>query len=121
MVKKINFKIIHKKLYIKKITKNHNQLRLHIYKSNKHIYTQIINDFLRKTIGFSSSRTKSIKILKKAYKLSPIKISYVIGQYLAKQVLILRIQILSLDKRNYRFHGWVKSLISGIKNVGIKF
>lgn len=121
MVKKINYKVIHKKLYIKKITKNYNQLRLHIYRSNKHIYAQIINDYLRKTIGFSNSQTKNIKILKRAYKFSSTKISYVIGQYLAKQILILGIKTLSLDKRNYRFHGWVKFLIFGIKSVGINF
>lgn len=121
MVKKINYQVIHKKLYIKTITKNYKQLRLHIFRSNNHIYTQIINDLVRKTISFSSTRTKNIKILKKAYKLSPIKISYVIGQYLGKKVLTLGVKTLSLDKKNYKFHGWVKSIVSGIKSVGINF
>ncbi len=85
------------------------------------MYAQVINDLIRKTINFSSTRTKNIKILKKAYKLSPKKISYVLGQYLGKQVLILGIKTLSLDKRNYKFHGWVKLLISGIKSVGLNF
>ncbi len=121
MIKKYNTSIINKKQYLKIITKNYKTLRLCIYKSNNHLYGQIINDLFNITLTSSSTLNKIIRTLKKIYKYSPIFISYIVGQCLGKKALILGIKYLSLDKNKFRFHGKIKALILGIKSTGILF
>lgn len=121
MIKKYNTSLINKKQYLKIITKNYKELRLCIYKSNTHLYAQIINDLFNITLTSASTLNKMIRTLKKTYKYSPIFISYLVGQSLGKKALFLGIKYFSLDKNKFHFHGKIKAFILGIRSTGILF
>jgi large subunit ribosomal protein L18 len=108
-----------KKRYLKKINQNFNKLRLSIYRSNKHIYGQIIDDSLGKTITSSNTLKKSIKQNRKEFKLPLKKISFFAGQILGNRAIIFGISNVVLDCKQFRFHGNIKNFVLGIKSTGI--
>lgn len=111
--------ILKKKRYLKKINQNFKKLRLSIYKSNKHLYGQIIDDSLRKTLISSNTLKKNIKQIKNQFKLPLKNISFFAGQILGNKAIILGISNIVLDCKYFRFHGNIKSFILGVKSTGI--
>lgn len=89
--------------------------RLSIYKSNKAIYGQLINDEQGHTLVASSSRT-----LAKQEGTSIDKASKV-GEILAKQALVRGISTIVFDRSGYIYHGQVKALAEGARAQGLKF
>lgn len=102
-----------------KIRGTREQPRLSIYRSNKFIYAQIIDDEKGKTIlGVSEKnltkilKEKSIKKTEKARKL---------GLLLAKKALKKKIRKVVFDRGSYAYHGRVKAFAEGAREGGLKF
>ena len=92
--------------------------RLSVFRSNKEIYCQLIDDVNGKTIVQTSSRDKSISDLKLK---SNIEISFNVGKSVAEQALKKGIDKIKFDRGGYLYHGRVKSLADGAREGGLKF
>lgn len=90
--------------------------RLSVYKSNKRIYAQLIDDNSGKTIiGISSSAIKS------GSKVSKLEISKKLGELIAQKAKLKKISEVVFDRGGYRYHGRVKALAEGAREGGLKF
>ena len=92
--------------------------RLSVFRSNKEIYCQLIDDVNGKTIVQTSSRDKSISDLKLK---SNIEISFNVGKSVAELAVKKGIDKIKFDRGGYLYHGRVKSLADGAREGGLKF
>jgi large subunit ribosomal protein L18 len=91
--------------------------RLAVYRSNKEIYAQIVDDVTGNTISAASSRDKAISTAK-ATKSEAAKL---VGKALAEKALKAGIETIAFDRGGYLYHGRVKSLAEGAREAGLKF
>lgn len=119
----------HMKLLKKKLQKRNNlrgsvkgtidQPRLSVFRSNQHIYAQIIDDVNLKTLVSCSSLDPEIKVeLKNGKTCSASKI---IGQKLAERSLQKNIKKIIFDRGPYLYHGRIKALADGAREGGLEF
>ena len=90
--------------------------RLSVFRSNKEIYAQIINDIEGKTIAHASSRDQKSK-----KNSSKSEISKEVGKVLAEKAISLGVERIRFDRGGYLYHGRVKNLAEGAREVGLKF
>ncbi|WP_046745091.1 50S ribosomal protein L18 [Kordia zhangzhouensis] len=90
--------------------------RLSVFRSNKEIYAQIINDVDGKTLVAASSRDKDIKA-----EGTKSEIAAQVGKAIAEKALKAGIETISFDRGGYLYHGRVKSLAEGAREGGLKF
>ena len=100
----------------KKINGLESKPRLAIYKSNKNIYVQAIDDLNQKTIATSSTLGEELKSEKLSLETAK-KVGEIMGDKLSK----LGISEAVFDRGGYVYHGRVKALADGIREKGIKF
>lgn len=91
--------------------------RLSVFRSNKEIYAQLIDDSNGKIIVASSSRDKNID---KA-KANKTELASLVGKDIAEKAIKKGIKEVSFDRSGYLYHGRVKSLADGAREVGLKF
>lgn len=91
--------------------------RLSVYRSNKEIYAQIINDVDKKTIVSASSKDKELKI----ETTNKTEISKIVGNSIGQKAIKAGIKLVSFDRNGYLYHGRVKSLADGAREAGLKF
>ncbi|EKE13542.1 MAG: 50S ribosomal protein L18 [uncultured bacterium] len=90
--------------------------RLSVFRSNTHIYGQIIDDIKGKTlVAFSDLGIKA-----KA-KESKTQIAANVGEELAKKAIAKKIKKVVFDRNGFRFHGRVKALADGARKGGLEF
>ena len=92
--------------------------RLSVFRSNKEIYCQVIDDVNGKTLLQSSSRDKAITDLKLK---SNIEVSFNVGRSVAENAIKKGIDKIKFDRGGYLYHGRVKSLAEGAREGGLKF
>ena len=100
----------------KKINGLESKPRLAIYKSNKNIYVQAIDDLNQKTIATSSTLDKEMK----SEKLS-LETARKVGEIMGNKLNELGVREAVFDRGGYVYHGRVKALAEGIRGKGIKF
>ncbi|MFI1745370.1 MULTISPECIES: 50S ribosomal protein L18 [Thalassobellus] len=91
--------------------------RLAVYRSNKEIYAQIIDDVSGKTISAASSRDKDIS----SAKANKSEVATLVGKAVAEKALKAGIETIAFDRGGYLYHGRVKSLAEGAREAGLKF
>ncbi len=92
--------------------------RLTVFRSNKHIYAQLIDDLRGVTLCEASTRTKGLRE----------KVSYggntsaakLVGAALAEQAKAKNIVNACMDRNGYRFHGRVRALAEAARENGLK-
>src|SRR4030042_2824302 len=100
-----------------KIKKSTNRLRLAVYRSNKHIYGQIVDSSTGITlVGISSKNVES-----KNGDKGKIDISFRTGEALAKMAKEKKISEIVFDRSGYKYHGRVKARAEGARKGGLKF
>ena len=93
--------------------------RLVVFKSNKHIYAQLVDDISSKTIVSSSTKDKDmLSVLKKVK--GKINQSIEVGKILSDKIKKSKIEKIVFDRNGYRYHGRVKALADAIRENGIK-
>ncbi len=93
--------------------------RLNVYRSNRHIYAQIVDDTACKTIVAASTETKDLAdALSKAKK---IEIAKKVGEHIGKLAVAKGIDKVVFDRSGYIYHGRVKALAEGAREAGLKF
>jgi len=98
------------------MTRSINRPRLSVFRSNRYIYAQIIDDVKGRTLVSISSRDKSIKDAK--FKL---EIAEQVGEKLAVKAKAKKIKRVVFDKSGYKYHGQVKALADGARKGGLEF
>tara|TARA_B110001452_G_C15114608_1_gene388555 strand:+ start:412 stop:768 length:357 start_codon:yes stop_codon:yes gene_type:complete len=91
--------------------------RLAIYRSNKEIYAQVIDDVTGKTIVASSSRDKDLS----AEKGTKSEIATLVGKAVAEKAINAGVTTISFDRGGNLYHGRIKSLAEGAREGGLKF
>jgi len=95
------------------------QPRLAVFRSNKHIYAQIIDDMAAHTLVASSTLEKEVaKGIKKTYNVDAAK---AVGQSVAKKALEKGITAVVFDRGGYLYHGKVKALADAAREAGLTF
>jgi large subunit ribosomal protein L18 len=99
--------------------------RLTVFRSNKHIYTQLIDNDSRKTIVSAQDKEITKKDLNSAIKekklSAKIAMAYLVGKLIAEKVLKKKIGEVVFDRRGYKYHGRIKALADGARESGLKF
>lgn len=91
--------------------------RLSIFRSNRQIYAQIINDDEGVTLASCSSRIKDVS----SQPLSKTEQSRMVGQKLAEIALSKGVNSVIFDRGGYKYHGRVKALAEGAREGGLNF
>ena len=89
--------------------------RLSVFRSNKEIYAQLIDDVNGVTILAASSREKEIG------KGTNIEVATAVGKLVAEKALKAGIEVITFDRGGYLYHGRIKSLAEGARAAGLKF
>jgi large subunit ribosomal protein L18 len=103
----------------KKILGTPDRPRLSVFRSNKHIYAQIIDDVAGATLVCSSTRTKDIR--DKVSAGNNIRTAEMVGQAIAKQALQVGIKCVCFDRNRYKYHGRIKALAESARKAGLVF
>ena len=93
------------------------QPRMTVFRSNKSIYVQLIDDVNGKTLVSASSADKSLAEATG----SKQEISEKVGELLAQKAIEAGISTVVFDRNGYLFHGRVKCLADGARKGGLKF
>ena len=101
-----------------KIKKNSLRNRLSVFRSNKNIYAQIIDDNTGKTLVSASSLEKEINNSKKDDKFI---IEEKIGNLIAERSIEKGIKKVVFDKGSYLYHGRIKALADSARKKGLEF
>lgn len=91
--------------------------RLSVYRSNKDIYAQLIDDENGFTLAAASSKEKDIA----AQKLTKVEKSKLVGDSIAKKALALGLEKVVFDRGGNLYHGRIKSLAEGAREGGLQF
>ncbi|MGX7592211.1 50S ribosomal protein L18 [Candidatus Karelsulcia muelleri] len=98
--------------------------RISVFRSNKHIYVQIIDDVNHQTLLTYSSLTLTLtktKSNKSNLKITKTKMARKIGMILGEKAKQIGIYKLVFDRNGYLYHGRVKALAEGLRKTGLKF
>ena len=99
---------------------NKSRPRLSVYRSNNHIYAQVIDDNAQKTICAASTIDKELK--EQADKLSSdCNSSSIVGKLLAKRAIKKGIKQVIFDRGGNIYHGRVKALAEAAREAGLNF
>lgn len=93
--------------------------RLNVFRSNQHIYAQIIDDTIGHTLV--SASTIDAEIRPQLGNLNKTQQAKLVGQTLAKRALAIGVKKVVFDRGGYRYHGRVKSLADGSREGGLEF
>lgn len=89
--------------------------RLSVFRSNKYIYAQIIDDTRGKTLIAANA------LMLKEAAFSKKEGARAVGNLLAQKALEKQITRVVFDRRGYKFHGRLKALAEGARKGGLKF
>ena len=90
--------------------------RLSVFRSNKEIYAQLIDDVNGVTLLAASSRDKGVTITG-----TNIEVATEVGKLVAEKALKAGIESVTFDRGGYLYHGRIKSLAEGARAAGLKF
>ncbi len=91
--------------------------RMSVFRSNKEIYAQLIDDTTGNTVLSASSQEKAIASLKG----NKIEKAVAVGKLVAEKALAAGISTVAFDRNGYLYHGRVKSIADGAREGGLKF
>src|SRR5688572_2114169 len=97
-----------------KVKGDESKPRLSVFRSNKHIFAQLIDDETSKTLAAASD----VKLKDKNKKADT---AFTVGENLAKAAKLKKIDRAVFDRNGYKYHGRVKSLAEGARKGGLSF
>ena len=114
MTAKIERRIKIKYRIRKKVSGNAQRPRMTVFRSNKQIYVQLIDDLAGKTLVAASSLGMTEKMPKKEQAAK-------VGDLIAKKAQEAGITTVVFDRNGYLYHGRVKEVADAARNGGLKF
>lgn len=101
----------------KKVNGTPQRPRLSVFRSNKEIYAQVIDDLEHKTLVGTSSRAKAL--VEQAG--TKTEISRLVGLEIARLAKEKGIEAVVFDRNGFKYHGRLKALADGAREGGLKF
>ena len=94
-----------------------NRNRLSVFRSNNHLYAQLIDDKKGVTLASSSSIEKSVK----DKNLPKKEVAELIGRNIAKKIIAKGIDKVAFDRGKYKYHGLIKIIAEAARVEGLNF
>ncbi|MGK9044553.1 50S ribosomal protein L18 [Mammaliicoccus vitulinus] len=91
--------------------------RLNVYRSNKHIYAQIIDDLNGVTIAQASSLDKELNLEQSGN----VEAAAKVGEVVAKRASEKGVEAVVFDRGGYLYHGRIKALADSARENGLQF
>ncbi|MFA9479034.1 50S ribosomal protein L18 [Phycisphaerales bacterium AB-hyl4] len=91
------------------------QPRLSVFRSNKHMYAQVIDDLDGRTLAAASSAAANVE------KGGDIEAAAAVGKALAEKAKAAGVETVTFDRNGFKFHGRVKALADAAREGGLKF
>lgn len=101
----------------KKVKGTQQRPRLNVYRSNKHIYAQIVDDASGATLAAVSSNSKDLA----AADVKKSEAAKKVGEKIARLAIEKGIDSVVFDRSGYIYHGRIKALAEGAREGGLKF
>jgi len=117
-IKKIAKQRIRKRVR-KKVRGTSERPRVYVFKSNRYLYTQVIDDEKNRVIISASTLEKSFKNENKNFK--NIEAAKILGKMLANRLKERKIEKIVFDRGSYPYHGRVKAIAEALREVGLVF
>ena len=106
------------RMRIRKVVKGTTERpRLSVFRSNKAIYVQLIDDHTGKTLVAASTQAEQIA----SQKIAKIEQAKQVGKIIAHKAIEAGINKVVFDRNGYLYHGRVKSLAEAAREGGLKF
>jgi large subunit ribosomal protein L18 len=114
---KEQLKVRRQKRVRKKVSGTDSRPRLSVFRSNRHIYAQVIDDVSGRTLVAASSMEKSLDVggKKKAEQASEV------GKAIAARAREAGVETVVFDRGGNLYHGRVKALAEGAREAGLRF
>lgn len=93
--------------------------RMSVYRSNKQIYVQVIDDVAGVTLVAASSSDKAVADQTKG--LTKVQVAALVGKLAAERSVAKGINEVAFDRNGYLYHGRVKQLADAAREGGLKF
>ena len=93
--------------------------RMVVYRSNKQIYVQVVDDTKGVTLASASSNDKALVEACKGK--TGVEAAAIVGKAIAERAIEKGISTVALDRGGYHYHGRVKSLADAAREGGLKF
>ena len=101
----------------KRVTGTAERPRLAVFRSTRHIYAQVIDDLVQKTLVSATDIEEALRALKAPKKARAKQV----GTVIAKKCLEKGIDKVVFDRAGYKYHGRVSALADGAREAGLKF
>jgi large subunit ribosomal protein L18 len=101
----------------KKVLGTSERPRLCVFRSNKNIFAQLIDDVKQVTVVATSSRVKDIA----DQKVTKIEQASMVGKAIAEKAIAAGYSNVVFDRNGYLYHGRIKSLAEAAREGGLKF
>ena len=122
MIKKPARKIARKKRHLRirnRVAGTPCMPRLSVFRSNKHMYAQIIDDVAGHTLAAAS--TKETDLASKLQSTCNTEAAKLVGETIGKKALALGIEKVVFDRAGYKYHGKVQALADAAREAGLQF
>lgn len=93
--------------------------RLTVFRSNRHIYAQVIDDVAGVTLVSASTRSKDLR--ERVQHGGDKKAAGIVGEAIAKRAVGVGIKCVCFDRNRYKFHGRLKALADAARKTGLVF
>lgn len=93
--------------------------RMVVFRSNKQIYVQVIDDVRGITLASASSNDKAL--IEACKGKTGCEAAQIVGKAIAERAMAKGIETVAFDRGGYLYHGRVKSLADGAREGGLKF
>lgn len=101
-----------------KIKGTESRPRLTVFRSNKHLYLQVINDAIGKTLVATSDIAKDVQAAVKGQR--KMERAKTIAKDMSEKLKKAKIEAVVFDRGSYRYHGAVKLIAEELRNLGIQ-
>ena len=108
-----------KKRFQKKVRGTPERPRLCVYRSNKHIYAQIVDDQQTRTLAAVSTLSKELASL--AEKRATIEGAQKVGELIARKAKERNIQKVVFDRNGFLYHGRIQAVAAAAREAGLEF
>jgi large subunit ribosomal protein L18 len=102
----------------KRISGTDKRPRMTVFRSNRQIYVQLINDLTGETVVSASSKNKEVAGQKSVTKSEQARL---VGKLVAERSLAKGIESVVFDRNGYLYHGRIKMLAESAREGGLKF
>lgn len=89
--------------------------RMTVFKSNRHMYVQVIDDTKGITVASAADVEKELKELRPS-----VPNGEKLGELLGKRLLEKSVKTVVFDRNGYKYHGIVKAIADGVRKAGIE-